>query len=74
MSMLARIGYYQVLGKPFLAYLGLTALLLFLAAAVIGHLNMKGNHSISFKWHPIIAKVAIAIAMVHALLAISAYL
>jgi uncharacterized integral membrane protein len=66
--MFAQIAFFKILGQPVVIYLGIVALLLFLFAALIAMMNMKGNYKISPKWHPIIARIAIIIALVHGLL------
>ncbi len=54
-------------------YLGILTLSSFLFTALIGFLNFKGNHKIPFKWHPRMAVISIALAIIHGLLGILAY-
>ncbi len=72
--MIAQIAYTQIIGLPIVAWLGILTLILLLITATIGLLNSKGNHAIPFKWHPIMAKTAITIALIHAIFAASLYL
>jgi len=71
--MLRQITYYLIFGKPLILYLGILALLALLFTAIIGYLNLKGNQKIPFKWHLVAARVAIMLALAHALLGILTY-
>lgn len=71
--MLAQIGYYSLAGKPVVFYLGFLTLATFLLAAAIAVLSLRGIHIIPFKWHPRVAIAAIIIALIHGILAASAY-
>jgi len=70
---LEQITYFQVLGKPLLMYLGIIAVLLMLFTAAIAVLNKKGINKIPFKWHPRMARITIAFALIHGLLAVLTY-
>jgi hypothetical protein len=70
--MFKEITYYLIFGKPLIMYLGITTLTLFLSAAVVGGLILKGKN-ISIKWHTGIVKIAIAFALVHAFLGVTQY-
>jgi hypothetical protein len=54
-------------------YGGILTLLSFLFTASIALMNHKGIHAIPFKWHPIMAKISISLALIHALLGLSLY-
>jgi DMSO/TMAO reductase YedYZ heme-binding membrane subunit len=70
--MFQEISYYLIFGKPLIMYLGITTLTLFLVTASVGILIMKGKE-IPFSWHRTLAVCAIALAIVHGLLGITAY-
>lgn len=72
--MLQNITYFPIFGKPLIMYLGIITLISFLITAAIAVLNKKGINKISFKWHPRMAKISIALALVHGILGILAYL
>lgn len=71
--MLTNITYYQIFGKPLIMYLGITTLLSFLFTATIALLNRRGIHKIPLVWHFRMAKISIALAIIHGLLGILAY-
>ena len=60
----------QIAGVPLIIILGIVTLLFFLTATVIAVMNKKGNMTIPPKWHPRIAGLAIALAVIHAILVI----
>jgi dolichyl-phosphate-mannose--protein O-mannosyl transferase len=72
--MFLEITYYQIFGKPLIMYLGIITLLSFLFTAAIALLNRKGINKIPMEWHFRMAKISIALALVHGLLAMLAYL
>ena len=72
--MITQIAYHTFFGLPVVAYLGMITFLLLLSTATIGFLNFKGNTKIPFRWHPRLAKATIALAVVHAIFALSAHL
>jgi hypothetical protein len=45
-----------------------------LFTALVGYTNFKGKPILSFKWHPRLAATTIALAIIHAIMAASAYL
>lgn len=71
--MLRSITYFLIFGKPLIMYLGIITLVSFLFTATIAALNLKGIHNIPFKWHPRMARISIALAIVHGVLGILAY-
>ena len=54
-------------------YLGILTLIAFLLTASIAVMNLKGIHTIPFKWHPRCAIFAIVLALVHGILGVLAY-
>ena len=72
--MLENISYYTIFGKPLLLYLGVLTYLSFLLTASISYMNLRGIRVIPFKWHKRMAIISIALASVHGLLALLAYL
>jgi hypothetical protein len=71
--MLKSIAYYLIFGKPIIMYLGILTISSFLFTAYIGMANMRGNNKIPLKWHFRMAKISIAMAIIHGALAISIY-
>ena len=67
------IGYSLVLGKPIIFWLGIIAFISLVITASIALLNKRGTRIIPFKWHPRFAFLTIAIVIVHAALALMAY-
>ncbi len=71
--MLTQITYFPILGKPLIMWLGVITLLSFLFTALIAFLDKKGINKIPFKWHSILAKVSLLLAIIHAILGIAIY-
>jgi len=71
--MLQNISYYMIFGKPLIMYMGILTLSSFLITAYIGFMTMKGKTRIPFKWHPRMAAISIALAIIHGALGILAY-
>ena len=65
------ITYALVLGKPLILYLGLMTLSLFIIAAVIGAMVLKGKAGM--KQHKLAVGIAFASAAIHAFLGTMAY-
>jgi hypothetical protein len=72
--MIRDIAYSPIAGLPFVVWLGLTSMALFLAAATIMALNRFTKVRVPVKWHPRFAVTALLIAIIHMILALSAYL
>lgn len=72
--MVAQIAYHTFFGLPVVAYFGMATLIFLLSTATVGFLNFRGDMMIPFKWHPRLAGATIFFAIVHAILALSAYL
>jgi len=66
--MLGNITYYNILGLPFIFYLGMIAVILFIAAAYTGYKNKP------IKIHKGLAVGGVIFAVIHVLLAILAYI
>ncbi len=71
--MIRTIAYTLFLGKPLIMYAGILTFFLLLFTATVGALNFKGIRIIPFKWHPRLAITTIAVAVIHALMGLSAY-
>ena len=71
--MLNQISYYPIFGYPFILYLGVMALILFLIAVSISTI-FKGKIKSHFKTHRAVAIISILIALIHGLMGILAYL
>ena len=72
--MISNFAYQTFLGLPLVAYGGIITLILFSTVAYIGMSLKSGKSKIPYKFHPILAKIAIALAIIHALFALSIYL
>lgn len=71
---LAKIAYFQISGHPVIMYLGIFTLFSFILTAAVSVMNRRGIHVIPFKWHPRLAFLSICLAIIHGILAVSAYL
>jgi hypothetical protein len=72
--MISSFGYIQILGKPLIFYLGILTLIFFSVTAILGYLIHSGRARINIKWHLTPAIISLILALIHGLLAISAYL
>jgi hypothetical protein len=63
----------MILGKPLVLWLGLLALLLFLSAAAVMLLTLYAKKKIPFGWHKRLALAGLCVALIHMILALSAY-
>ncbi len=73
--MIRDIAYTPIAGLPVAGWVGILSLSLFLiAAAIQGLLRYTKIRVIPVKWHPRVALTALIIAIVHMVLALSAYL
>ncbi len=70
--MLSKIALFPILGKPAIMYGGLITLLFLLAAALIPYLSKKGK--VSIKWHFRLARIGIALGILHAVLGMALFL
>ncbi len=71
--MISGIAFFPILGLPLVFYMGIVTFLCFSFTALVGYLNLHGNHSIPFKFHPWMALISIVIGLLHALLGVSIY-
>jgi len=73
--MLLKIIYLNILGLPFIAWLGIITLLLFIFTAFIAYFNTRGINKwpITYKMHIIMAIIAIILAITHGILGIIIY-
>jgi len=71
--MLQEITYFQILGIPFIVYLGVITLSFLLFTAIIAFMNNRGINKIRFKWHPRMAKVTIILAIIYGILGLLYY-
>lgn len=72
--MIAQFAYSTHFGLPVVAWAGIITLLLLLTTAALGYLSLHGKIQNGFKYHFFFARTTIAFALIHALLASSAYL
>jgi len=72
--MIRDIAYSPMAGLPVAAWIGLSAMALFIAAETILAINRFTRLRIPITWHPRLAVVALVIALIHLVLALSAYL
>jgi len=73
-SSVQELSYYSIFGLPLIVYLGLIALVFFLATATLPILKRKNIVKASVKWHIWLAYVAIVFALIHSILGLLIYL
>jgi len=71
--MLQEITYYLILDIPFIVYLGIITILMFIFTASFALLKRKGYIKFSIKWHYRLAYISIILAIIHGFLGIAAY-
>jgi cytochrome b561 len=71
--MIRDFAYSMVLGLPIAAWVGALALLLFLGAIAAMFLTMYAKKKIPFGWHKRLALSGLCVALIHMVLALSAY-
>ena len=71
--MFQEVTYYLIFGIPFIVYLGIITILMFIITASIALLRRKGKIKISVYWHYRLAYISIILALIHGFLGISAY-
>ena len=71
--MFQEVTYYLIFGIPFIVYLGIVTILMFIITALIALLRRKGKIKISVYWHYRLAYISIILALIHGFLGISAY-
>jgi hypothetical protein len=72
--MFAKIAYFPILGMPVIFYLGIITILCLFFTATVGYLNLKGINKIPLKWHFRMAKITVALAIIHGMLGVLSYL
>lgn len=71
--MFRNIAYYLIFGKPLIMYLGILTFCLIIFTALVGYMNLHGKTMIPLKWHFRLAKITIALAIIHGALGILSY-
>jgi hypothetical protein len=71
--MFQEITYYQILGLPFIVYLGIITFLSFFVTASIAIMRRRGKTNIPIQWHFRMAYVSIILGIIHGAFGISAY-
>jgi cytochrome b561 len=71
--MIREFAYMPILGVPFIVYWGFTAITLMAATISIPILNQRKLAKIPMKYHILLAKITVAVAIIHGFLAASAY-
>lgn len=71
--MLQEITYYLIFGIPFIVYLGVVTIFMFIITALLTLLKRRGKIKISINWHYRLAYISIIMALIHGFLGISAY-
>jgi len=72
--MFQEITYYMFFGVPFIVYLGIITILMFIATAILAILKRKGKIKYSIQWHYRLAYLSIILGIVHSILGISIYI
>lgn len=70
---LQNITYYPIFGKPLIMWLGIATLLSLLATAAIPLLRRRGFQKFHIRYHFILARVTIGLALVHGFLGVAIY-
>ena len=71
--MFQEFTYYLIFGIPFIVYLGILTVFIFIITALLALLKRKGKIKISIKWHYNLAYVSIILALIHGIFGILAY-
>ena len=71
--MLQEITYYLVFGIPFIVYLGIITILMFMLTALLAVLKRRGNMKFSIQWHYRMAYLSILLGIIHGIFGITAY-
>lgn len=71
--MFNEISYHLIFGKPLIMYMGITTITSFFITASIGFLNLRGYTAIPLKYHFMMAKISLALAVIHGTFGILAY-
>jgi hypothetical protein len=70
---LQELTYYLIFGIPFIVYLGIITIVLFINTALIASMKRRKKIKINIKWHYRLAYVSIILALIHGILGILAY-
>ena len=73
-DMIGQIAYFPVLGRPLIMWLGVVTLLCLFFTATIAFLNKRRIRKIPMKYHPLMAKITLVIALIHGLLGLLLYI
>ncbi len=68
------ITYYMIGGLPLIVYTGFVTLFFIVFAAAVSYMNRKGFRKIGFKWHSRLAKIGIALAVIHGTMGLLSYI
>jgi len=68
------ITYFLIFGIPFIVYLGIITILIFIITALLAYLKRKEKIKISINWHYRLAYISIIFALIHGFLGILAYI
>lgn len=68
------IAYYLIFGIPFIVYIGIITLIIFILTAGLAILKRKGKINYPIKWHFWLAYLAILLAFIHGILGILLYI
>jgi len=72
--MFQEITYYMIFGIPFIVYLGIITILMFMATATLAVLKRKGKIKYSIQLHYRLAYLSIFLGVIHSILGISIYI
>ncbi len=72
--MFQEITYYMIFGIPFIIYLGIITILMFITTATLAVLKRKGKIKYSIQWHYRLAYLSILLGVIHSILGISIYI
>jgi hypothetical protein len=68
------ITYYRIFGIPFIVYLGIITLFIFILTAGLAILKRKGKITYPIKWHFWLGYIAIILGIIHGILGILTYI
>jgi uncharacterized membrane protein len=71
--MFQEITYHLIYGIPFIVYLGIVTIIMFIITALLAFLKRKGRIKMSINWHYRLAIISIVLGLIHGILGISAY-
>ena len=71
--MLQEITYYLIFGIPFIVYLGIVTLFMFVITALLALFKRRAKTKISIQWHFRMAYLSILLGIIHGTLGILAY-